>query len=167
MADVASQAAGADLLKLVCFELQGQEYGADITEVKETIPVRPITRVFLTPVWLSGIINLRGDVVAVLDLGLCLGLPAITITPETRILIARAFGRSAGLLVDRLDVVRAVAAGAMEPLRHVERSESAAAELASSLVTLEDGAPLCVLDLEKLFSSERLREYQRPAAPAS
>ena len=40
--------------------------------------VLPITRVFLTPPWLSGIINLRGDIVAVIDLARFMDLPPVT-----------------------------------------------------------------------------------------
>ena len=54
-----------ELTKLVCFYLHGQEYAAAIGVIKETLAMRPITRVFLTPSWLAGIVNLRGDVVAV------------------------------------------------------------------------------------------------------
>ncbi|HUH04251.1 MAG TPA: chemotaxis protein CheW, partial [Kofleriaceae bacterium] len=73
MASVESAGAAGDAAKLVCFFLAGQEYAAPITEVKETMLLRPITRVFLTPPWLAGIINLRGDVVAVIDLARLLG----------------------------------------------------------------------------------------------
>src|SRR5205085_1586047 len=53
----------------VCFHLAGQEFGLPIDEVKETIEPRPITRIFLVPDFIAGLINLRGDVLAVLDLG--------------------------------------------------------------------------------------------------
>jgi purine-binding chemotaxis protein CheW len=161
MADSATQAAGAELLKLVCFELQGQEYGADITEVKETIPVRPITRVFLTPTWLAGIINLRGDVVAVLDLAQLLGLSATQITDDSRILIAKVGGVVAGVLVDRLAELRTLAVAALRPPPPTLSADGAA--LLRGIVTLEGGAAVRVLDLPALFESERLRAFQRRA----
>jgi purine-binding chemotaxis protein CheW len=159
MADVATQAAGADLLKLVCFELQGQEYGADITEVKETIPVRPITRVFLTPVWLSGIINLRGDVVAILDLAQLLGLDATQITDDSRILIARVNNVVAGVLVDRLAEVRSLPTAGVRPPPPTLAADAAA--LLRGIVNIDGGAAVRILDLQALFESERLRAFQR------
>jgi purine-binding chemotaxis protein CheW len=153
--------AEAEVHKLVCFELQAQEYGADITEVKETIPVRPITRVFLTPPWLAGIINLRGDVVAILDLAQLLGLHATQITDDSRILIARVGGVVAGLLVDRLAELRTLAVAALRPPPPTLSAEGAA--LLRGIVTLEGGAAVRILDLPALFESERLRAFQRRA----
>ena len=66
----------ASTTKLVCFFLNDQEYAARIGDVKETLTMRPISRVFLTPEWVAGIINLRGDIVAVIDLALMLGMRA-------------------------------------------------------------------------------------------
>ncbi len=159
MADVATQAVGA--MKLVCFRLHAQEYGADITEVKETIPVRPITRVFLTPPWLAGIINLRGDVVAVLDLAQLLGLPASTVTDDSRIIIARVDGVVGGLLVDQLAELRTVQTAAVQPPPPTLSAEGAA--LLRGVITIDGGAAVRVLDLPALFESERLRAFRRRA----
>src|SRR5262249_1637412 len=76
-------------MNLVSFDVRGQRLGCPIAQVKETIVVRPITRVFLTPAWVAGIINLRGDIVAVLDFAVLLGLGPTLPQPETRIVIVR------------------------------------------------------------------------------
>lgn len=145
--------------KLVCFYLRGQEYAAAIEHVKETMLVRPITRVFLTPPWLSGIINLRGDVVAVLDLAQLLGLPAMPITDESRILIARHDGRSAGLLVDSMADLRTLSLADLQPPPPTLAPDTSA--LLLGLATVENGAAVRVLDLPALFESDRLRAFQR------
>jgi purine-binding chemotaxis protein CheW len=144
---------------IVCFELRGQRLGCPIAQVKETLVVRPITRVFLTPTWVSGIINLRGDIVAVLDLGAFLGLGATVLESETRIVITRSAERVAGLLVDRLAEVRAVDLERLEPPPATLAPEIAG--LLAGVATLPGGAPLAVLDLGKLFDSDRLRELAR------
>ncbi len=145
--------------KLVCFFLRGQEYAANIEHVKETMLVRPITRVFLTPPWLSGIINLRGDIVAVLDLAQLLGLPATNVTDESRILIAQQEGKSAGLLVDRMAELRTLDLGSLQPPPPTLPIETSA--LLLGLATIEDGAAVRVLDLPALFESDRLRAFER------
>jgi len=151
-----TRAAGANVL---CFEIRGQRFGCGISHVKETIVVRPITRVFLTPPWVSGIINLRGDIVAVLDLAAFLGLGTTTFGAETRIVIARSGDRIAGLLVDRLAEVRAADLAALEPAPPTLAGEVAA--LLVGILTLPGGVPLGVLDLGKLFESDRLRGFSR------
>src|SRR5688500_4391937 len=64
----------AGTLRLVCFELRGQELALPIADVRETLPVQPITRVILTPPCLAGVFSLRGDIVPAVDLGILLGL---------------------------------------------------------------------------------------------
>ena len=147
---------------LVCFWLGGQQFGVKIDQVKETIVLRPVTRVFLVPPWVAGLINLRGDVVAVVDLAAFFGLPPAEATPDSRVVIARSGGRTAGLLVDRLSEVRAVDLDKIAPAPPLGSPENAA--LVAGVVTLDDGAPLVVLDLVKLFDSERLRQFARKGA---
>lgn len=145
--------------KVICFWLGDQQFGAEITQIKETIVLRPITRVFLVPRWVAGLVNLRGEVVAVLDLAEFLGIGATAFTADTRIVIARVRGRTAGLLVDRLAEARVVDLDALQP----PPAALADADLVFGLTTLEDASPLVVLDLERLFDSDRLRQFRRRA----
>ncbi len=145
--------------KLVCFHLHAQEYAANIEDIKETMAVRPITSVFLTPPWLLGIINLRGDVVAVLDLAQLLGLPATAPTEDSRIIIARHDGRSVGIIVDDTAELRTMDLDDLQPPPATLSADGAA--LLKGIATVDDGAPLRVLDLPALFASEHLRVFQR------
>jgi purine-binding chemotaxis protein CheW len=133
------------LKKLVCFTLGGQQFGVPIRSVKESVPFRPITRVFLVPPFVAGLINLRGEVVAVLDLARLLGLPHRVREGEAAIVIlrglpaagARAQGHAAaGLLVDRLTGVRDVAEEAVRP--PPPTLEADAASYLSGVATCDD-----------------------------
>jgi purine-binding chemotaxis protein CheW len=147
-------AAAGGLAKLVCFFLHGQEYAADIAEVVETLAVRPITRVFLTPPWLAGIMNLRGDVVAILDLARLLGMPPTLLTDDSRIVLCRHQGRKAGLLVEGLAELRVLDLGAVEPPPATLPAE--VANLLRGILTVQ-GEVVRLLDLSALFESEKLR----------
>ena len=154
------RAPGAALApKAICFWLSGQQLGVPIEHVKETIVLRPITRVFLTPRWIAGLINLRGDVVAVLDLAGLLGLPATGFTDETRIVITRHEGKTAGLIVDRLAEARTFDREQLEAAPATLSEE--ATELVAGVATQEDGVPLVLLDLERLLHSERFKPFSR------
>lgn len=151
-------------VKLVCFYLGGQEYAAPITDVKETMLVRPITGVFLTPAWIAGIINLRGDVVAVLDLARLLGQAPTAVSGDSRIVIVQhrdADERTltAGVLVDRMAELRTVDLTALAAPPSTLAPASAA--LLAGVATVEDDRPLRVLDLPALLSSEQMRAFQR------
>ncbi len=151
----ATSTAAAGAAKLVCFFLHGQEYAADIAGVVETLAVRPITRVFLTPPWLAGIMNLRGDVVAVLDLARLLGMPPTIITDDSRIVLTRHEGRRAGLLVDGLAELRSLDLGQLEPPPVTLSGE--VANLLRGVVTVPGGEVVRLLDLPALFESDKLR----------
>jgi purine-binding chemotaxis protein CheW len=151
----ASAAERAGKVRLVCFVLSGQEYAAEIGDVVETMTVRPVSRVFLTPPWVAGIMNLRGDVVAVLDLARLLGLPPIAVTEDSRIVLTRHGGMRAGLLVDGLAELRTVEIAHLEPVPATLAPE--AARFLAGIVTVPGGEVVRVLDLAALFESDRLR----------
>jgi len=95
-------------LRLVCFELRAQELALPIADVRETLPVPPITRVFLTPACLAGVFSLRGDIVPVIDLGILLGLPATAVGNDSKIVVVDHAAGVAGIVVDRLRDLRTV-----------------------------------------------------------
>jgi purine-binding chemotaxis protein CheW len=144
--------------KLVCFYLHGQEYAAEIAAVKETMTMRPLTRVFLTPSWLAGIINLRGDIVAVLDLAQLIGHGPTVITDDSRIIVVQQADRSAGLIADRLAELRTLDVDSLQSPPMTLPDE--AASLLRGIATVEDGRALRVLALDHLFDSERLRVFE-------
>ena len=148
-------------VKLVCFRLHGQAYGIDIASVKETIALRPITRVFLTPPWLAGIINLRGDIVAVLDLANFCDLSPTDITEQSRIIIMQHQQHVAGIVVDELAELRVLDTALLEPPPATIGGE--AASILAGVLTLEgeSDAALRVIDIPSVFESERLRAFQR------
>ena len=145
--------------KLVCFLLQDQEYAADIQFVKESLTLRPITRVALTPEWLAGVINLRGDVVAILDLSLFLSMPATQTGSNTRIVVATHEGRRLGFLCDKLCDLRTLA---LEPMQAPPATlDSSSTSILAGLLTLDGGHALRVLDLGALFDSPELASFRR------
>jgi purine-binding chemotaxis protein CheW len=115
MASIASSAAGGPPLRLVCFELHGQELALPIGEVRETLPLVPITHVVLTPACLAGVFSLRGDIVPALDLGVLLGMGATDIGDDSRIVVVEHATGTVGIVVDRLRDLRTIEAEAVEP----------------------------------------------------
>ncbi len=69
------------------FIVAGDEYAIPILRVREILAFVPLTRVPRAPKFISGVMNLRGTVVPVVDLRLKLGLDATAITPRTCIII--------------------------------------------------------------------------------
>ena len=96
-------------LRLVCFELRGQELALPIDDVRETVPMQPITRVFLTPPCLAGVFSLRGEIVPAIDLGVLLGLSRTEVGDDSRIVVIAHAAGTAGIVVDRMRELRTLA----------------------------------------------------------
>ena len=87
-------------LQLVAFNLGAEEYAIDILSVQEINRLLPITRIPNAPDHVEGVINLRGNVIPVLDLHKRLKLPDRVNTEQTRIIILKAGENTAGVIVD-------------------------------------------------------------------
>lgn len=145
-------------LRLVCFELRQQELACPIAEVRETLTLRPITRVFLTPGWLAGIFSLRGEIVPAIDLAVLMGLPPTVLGDDSRIVVVERAGRLAGILVDRLRELRTIEEAALEP--PPPNLSPAVAGILRGLAATPTGS-IRVLDLDSLFSPERIGALAR------
>lgn len=154
---------------MVGFWVQQQLFGITIDQVNEVIAMRPITRVPFVPQWIAGLINLRGEVVSVLDLGAFLGIGATQISESSRIVVVQAGARTGGLLADRIAEVQTVDLEQMQaPLADVTGTERYVAGLISpppqegdAEGTAAPRAPISALNLNEIFESERLKQYAR------
>ena len=101
------QTAGMAERQIVALQLADEVYGLDIAAIHTVITPQAITVVPKAPVFVKGVINLRGRVLPVIDLRARFDLPAL---PEDqsihcRIVIVEADGVSAGLIVDGVSEV--------------------------------------------------------------
>lgn len=144
---------GTENLRLVCFELRGQELALPIGDVRETLPIQPVTRVFLTPPALAGVFSLRGEIVAVIDLGVLLGLPRTEVGDESKIVVVEHEAGTAGIIVDRLRDLRTIDGALDDPPANI------APEVASLLqgVAATSSGTVRVLDARAVLTCETLR----------
>ena len=75
--------------KYLTFNLADETYGVGVLEVREIIRHQVITPVAKVPHYIRGIINLRGKIIPVIDLGLRFGLGAIEETNQTCIIVVQ------------------------------------------------------------------------------
>ncbi len=109
------QVAGVNDLQLVTFRLDKALIGVHIRQVEEINRHVEVTGVPHAPDHVSGVINLRGDVVTVVDLRAVLGQPPIVITKQTRTVIVRSRDERIGLLVDEIGEVVTARADQIDP----------------------------------------------------
>jgi purine-binding chemotaxis protein CheW len=111
MSQTVEATAAVDLAgKYLTFKLAEEEYGLEILKVREIIGLLPITSLPRTPVFVRGVINLRGKVIPVIDLRLKFELEVAADTDQTCIIVvdvanAQGGGIQIGILVDSVSEV--------------------------------------------------------------
>lgn len=104
-----------DEVQLVVFTIGAEEYGIEVNQVQEIIKLLPITRVPKSPDFIEGVINLRGNVIPVVNVHHRLGLEKRENTEKTRIVVVEVQRNSVGLIVDQVLEVLYLSQSAFEP----------------------------------------------------
>lgn len=138
---------------ILAFSVRGQDYGVDLLEVQEVLPVPPVTRVWHAPPHVLGVTNLRGHILALLDPGEMLGLGRVAKGGAARVVVLAAREMAAGILVEGVHGLRTVPPDRVE--RGVAGMTGAPAEWVRGIVLFPEG-PLVLLDAEQLLHSARV-----------
>ena len=101
--------------KHLTFSLGSESYGMPILTVKEIVGMLDVTPVPRTPPHVRGVINLRGKIVAVVDLRARLGMEEVERTDETCIIVVRTRGIEMGIIVDTVSEVQDIPEDAIVP----------------------------------------------------
>ena len=137
-------AAGEDL-RVLCFEVGDDLYGVALESVREVVRYVELTRVADVAACVAGLINVRGEVLAVLDARRSFGAQARAPRLGTAIALIQHSGRSTGLVVDRVRDVTLVAADELSapsgPLARVH-AVAAVATVHGRIVQIVDVAAL-------------------------
>ena len=103
------------LEQIITFNVGKEDYGIEIQMVKEVIRQREITRLPKAPAFVKGVINLRGDVIPVIDLREKFGLEEEEYTDKTRVIVVEVDRKSIGMIVDSVSHVVRLARDQIEP----------------------------------------------------
>ena len=105
----------SEVQQLVSFMLDEVEYGVDILCVHEILRFPDMTRLPNTPEFIKGVINLRGNVIPVVDVRIRFGFPLGEVTDLTRIIVIETNGKQVGLLVDNVHQVVRIPVANIDP----------------------------------------------------
>lgn len=140
------------ILRWVTFKLEKEKYGINVMQVQEVLRVTEIAPVPGAPGYVLGIINLRGNVVTVIDTRQRFGLPTKEMDDSTRIVIIEAEEQVVGILVDSVAEVVDLRLNEVDSAPNVGTDESA--KFIQGVASL-DGELLIIVDLNKLLSDEQ------------
>ena len=142
-------------VQLVIFQLGKEEFAVEVTQVREIIRMQDITRMPKAPSFVEGIINLRGQIIAVLDLAQRLNLEAAERGSETRIIVVEAGDIKVGMIVDSVSEVMRINEDEVEP------SPALAADVEAVYlkgVVKQENRLIILLDLSRILATEEMME---------
>ncbi|KJZ08174.1 MAG: chemotaxis protein CheW [Marinomonas sp.] len=145
-----SESAKGELLQYLTFKLIDETYGINVMQIREVLRYSEIAPVPGAPSYVMGIVNLRGNVVTVVDSRVRFGLPDATISDDTRIIIVEHDNEQVGLLVDAVQEVFYLYQGEIEQSPSVGNDE--AIMFIQGVYQKEDELVI-LLELDRFFES--------------
>ncbi len=146
---------GGPLIQFVTFVLMDETYGINVMQVQEVLRVTEIAPVPGAPAYVLGIINLRGNVVTVIDTRTRFGLPPTETDDSSRIIVIESEKQVVGILVDAVAEVVELYESEIDVAPNVGTEDSS--RYIQGVATREDGL-LILVDLNKLLTDEEWQE---------
>ena len=134
--------------ELIAFRIGEQEFCVDIMAVREIRGWTPATPLPRSPGYMKGVINLRGAILPIIDLGARFGLTASEPTARHVIMVAHVGGRLVGLLVDAVSDILQLSDAA------IQATPDVASELVRTFVKgifALDGRMISLIELEQII----------------
>lgn len=146
-------------MQVVVFRVGQDEYGVGIDQIKEINRLSEITHLPKAPSFVEGIINLRGQVVMVIDLGKRLDFPPREIDERARIIIVETQKTTIGLIVDSVSEALRFSADQFEKSTQFVNAQ-VDTEFLRGVAKLGNGRMLLILDLFRILSSDEIAQIE-------
>ncbi len=138
-----------DAKQFVVFKAADQEFGADIHKVSIIEKPMNIARVPTTPAYLKGVVNLRGEIIPIVDLRLKFGLPEVPADDDTRIIMFKLNEITLGIIVDAVAEVVSLKESDIESVTSITNDRSLDYIIG---IGKTDGRLVTLLNIEKLIT---------------
>lgn len=134
------------------FILDNALFGIDANQIQEVVQIKKLTLVHNAPSYVKGVMNLRGRVVTIIDLGEKLELPPVMESDQNRVLIVEWKQEYIGILVEKVnEVVQLEKDSIKPPPRNVNGIQ---AEFITGVFKNRDGVAAGLLDFSKILHIE-------------
>lgn len=137
--------------KFLIFPLGKEDYAIEIKCITEIIGIQPITQVPELPVYVKGIINLRGKIIPVMDVRLRFRMPPTEYNDRTCIIVIEEKDLSVGLIVDNVSEVLTVADQDIVPPPEIKKDVDN--RYVQAIIKVDEAVKL-ILDCERLISDK-------------
>ncbi len=150
----------SELLQLVSFMIDKEEFGVNILYVQEINRMFQITKVPNAPYFVDGVVNLRGRVIPVIDLRTKLGIERKEHDKNTRIVVVEVAGKTVGFIVDAVKEVLRIPTSITEAPPEIVTGINS--EFIMAVAKLEDRL-ITLIDLEKILSGNEKQKLKEVA----
>ncbi|MBD2767967.1 purine-binding chemotaxis protein CheW [Hymenobacter sp. BT664] len=152
------RAKSAELVQLIVFRLGDEDYGIRIEQVKEVTVTPEVARMPKTPPFIKGIANLRGDIIAIIDLEERFRLrPVGRPVPERSYTVAvEAADYTLGLMVREVPRPFTLPLSQIEPAPEFVQDSSTRDKYLEGIAKLPEGGVIIVLDMRKLLTPSEI-----------
>jgi len=136
------------------FQLGSVEYGIDILKVQEIRGFEKSTRMFNAPPFILGVLNMRGNIVPILDMRIKFGMPDVAYSHHTVTIVLNVARRVVGMVVDAVQDVVDIAATDIKPAPDMNGAVNTQHIIGIATINHADQQRMLVLlDIEKLMTS--------------
>ncbi|MGD0035999.1 MAG: chemotaxis protein CheW [Bacteroidota bacterium] len=146
-----------ELLQLVSFNIGQEEFGLGIQSIQEINRMVEITRVPNSPEFVTGVINLRGKVIPIINLRKRFGFPPKESDRNTRIIVVELSGMVVGFVVDSVSEVLRIPKNITEPPPPIVAGIGS--EYITAVAKLENRL-LILLDLERILLEKEKHQLE-------
>lgn len=137
-------------------EINSVLFGVNILRSREVIPLPEVTPVPNTEEFMIGVFNLRGDIYPLIDISSVLGMPLKPVSENDMVIILEGKDLTVGVLTDRIHGVRNLNDVKITPAHGIVSKQME--EFVSGVIS-EKSSDIYILDIDRLFSSPTLRQY--------
>lgn len=146
-----------ELSKVIVFKLRNEQYGVDLQQIRSIERLQSVTEVPQSENFIKGIINLRGEIIPLIDLKERLHGTEAEHLDSTRILIIQIGETLVGLIVDAATDVKDIDASQIQPAPPLVGGITK--EYLKGVITIEEKL-LILLDLEKILGLDEIEALE-------
>lgn len=148
--EAATEDAGEEKIEIVEFMLSGERYGIESPYIREVYPLKEFTPLPCTPAFVLGLINIRGQVLSVVDIGRFFELPRQGVTDLNRVIVLNSGTLEFGILADDILGMRRVS------IQDVQESLPTLTGIRAEYLKGVTPDRLTVLDAGKILADKKL-----------
>lgn len=154
-ASVKTEEVREENLEVVEFLLSQEKYGFESQYIREVYPLENFTPIPCTPAFVLGVINVRGQILSIIDMGRFFNLPQKGITENNKVIILRSDDMEFGILADEISGVR------MIPVSEIQQSLPTLTGIRAEYLKGVTNDRVTILDAKKILTDKNLIVYQK------